>query len=236
MAMEGMPPLPEEYWRTHHQFLALTAAAAVTETLKLGTGICLVPQRDPIWLAKEVASLDFISGGRFLFGVGYGWNREEMRSHGTDPRKRREILREKVLLMRELWTKDEASFSGKHVELEKSWAWPKPIQTPHPPILMGAPASPQVFSQIVEFCDGWMPVGGMGDFRTGLPALEQACKEAGRDFSTLEIDLYHGGGNVDLEQLKPLADIGVRRVVLPLPPKPAEDVLPILDGYAKALG
>ena len=122
-------PLPEEYWRTHDQFVALAAAAAVTEKLRFGTGITLVAQRDPIWLAKEVASLDMISGGRFELGIGYGWCVEEMRNHKLDYKKRREILREYILLMKELWTRDEASFEGEFVKFERSWAWPKPTRS-----------------------------------------------------------------------------------------------------------
>ncbi len=232
---KDMPPLPEEYWRSHDPFIALAACAAVTETLKLGTGICLVAQRDPVWLAKQVASLDLISGGRFLFGIGYGWNREEMRNHGLEFKQRREILREKVLLMKEIWTKNEASFSGEHVQFEKSWSWPKPVQKPHPPIILGAAAGPRTFAHIIEFCDGWMPIGGLHDFEGGLKGLESACKDAGRDLDTLEFGVFYAAG-VDTEQLKPLADAGVKRAVLPLPSKSADDVLPILDEYAKLLG
>ena len=230
-----MPPLPEEYWRSHDQFIALAACAGVTENLKLGTGICLVAQRDPVWLAKEVASLDLISGGRFLFGIGYGWNREEMRNHGLDFKQRRGILREKILLMKEIWTKDEASFSGEHIQFEKSWSWPKPVQKPHPPIILGAAAGPKTFPHIIEFCDGWMPVGGLHDFEGGLKGLERACKDAGRDLDSLELGVFYAGG-VDTDQLKTLPDAGVKRAVLPLPSKLAEDVLPQLDEYAKLLG
>ena len=134
--MKNAPPLPEEYWRSHDQFVALAACAAATTKLRVGTGITLVAQRDPIWLAKEIASLDMISNGRFDFGIGYGWNVEEMRNHKLDFTKRRDILREHILLMKELWTKEEASFHGEHVQFEKSWAWPKPVQKPHPPIWM----------------------------------------------------------------------------------------------------
>ena len=130
---EGAPPLPEFYWRTHDPFVALGACAAVTSTIKLATGICLVAQRDPIHTAKEVASVDSISGGRFLFGIGYGWNKEEMAQHGTPYLERRAILRENILAMKQLWTNDEASFEGDHVTIEPSWAWPKPTQQPHPP-------------------------------------------------------------------------------------------------------
>lgn len=232
---KGMPPMPEEYKRTHDQFVALAACAAVTKRLKLGTGITLVAQRDPVWLAKEVASLDLLSGGRVLFGIGYGWNREEMRNHGLVFKDRREILREKILLMRELWTKDEASFSGKHIQFEKSWAWPKPVQKPYPPIILGGAAGPKTYPHILEFCDGWMPIGGLHDFEGGLKGLQEACKAGGRDPASIELGVFFAAG-FKPEQLKPLADAGVARVVLPLPPKPAADVLPILDQYAKLFG
>jgi probable F420-dependent oxidoreductase len=153
---EGAPPLPEFYWRTHDPFVALGASAAVTTTLKLATGICLVAQRDPIHTAKEVASVDSISNGRFIFGIGYGWNKEEMAQHGTSYGDRRAILRENILAMRSLWTDDEASFSGEHVSIEPSWAWPKPVQRPGPPIVLGGDAGPRTAADIAEFCDGWM--------------------------------------------------------------------------------
>ncbi len=229
---KGMPTLPEEYKRTLDQFVALGACASATRHLKLGTGITLVAQRDPVWLAKEVASLDYLSNGRVLFGIGYGWNREEMRHHGIAFKDRREILREKVLLMKALWTQEEASFHGKHIKFEKSWAWPKPVQKPHPPIIMGAAAGPKSYSDIVEFCDGWMPVGGLHDFEGGLRGLRQACADAGRDPATIELTLFFSLG-FDPESIKAYADAGVKRIVLPLPPKPAAEVLPMLDGYAK---
>jgi len=234
---EGAPPLPEEYWRTHDQFVALAACAAVTENLKLGTGITLVAQRDPIWLAKEVASLDMISGGRLLFGVGYGWCKEEMRNHGLAFKARRDILRENLLLCKELWTRDEASFSGKHVKFEKSWAWPKPSHKPHPPILMGGAIGPKTTAHVVEFCDGWMPIGGgMMDIEGGWKALAKACREAGRDLSTIELGVFYGAPvPIEADQLKAYADMGVKRVVLGLPSAPAAKVLPALDGYAKHL-
>ena len=188
----GAPPLPEEYWRTHDQFVALSAAAAVTKTLILGTGITLVAQRDPIWLAKEVASLDMLSGGRLEFGIGYGWCVEEMRNHGLDYKKRRGILRENILLAKELWTKDEASFSGKHIQFESSWAWPKPTTKPHPPILMGGAAGPKTAAHIAEFCDGWMPLGGMYDFEGGMKNVADACNAIGRDPSSLQISVFYG--------------------------------------------
>ena len=140
---EGAPPLPEKYWRTHDQFTALAACAAVTSKVRLGSGITLVAQRDPIWTAKQAASVDVISGGRLQFGIGYGWNKEEMASHGTAYRNRRELTRENILTIKSLWTDDVAEFDGEMVRLEPSWAWPKPIQQPHPPIIMGAGAGPK---------------------------------------------------------------------------------------------
>ena len=229
----GAPPLPEEYWRTHDQFVALSAAAAVTKTLILGTGITLVAQRDPIWLAKEVASLDMLSGGRLEFGIGYGWCVEEMRNHGLDYKKRRGILRENILLAKELWTKDEASFSGKSIKFESSWAWPKPTTKPHPPILMGGAAGPKTAAHIAEFCDGWMPLGGMYDFEGGMQNVADACKAIGRDPSSLQISVFYGMGCPDADTIKKHADQGVKRVICALPPQPADAALPMLDQYAK---
>ncbi|MGR8920216.1 MAG: LLM class F420-dependent oxidoreductase [Gammaproteobacteria bacterium] len=230
----NLGPLPEEYWRTHDQFVALTACAAVTKKLRLGTGITLVAQRDPIWLAKEVASLDMISGGRFDFGIGYGWCVEEMRNHGLDYKKRRGILRENILLMKELWTKDEAAFSGKTREFEQSWAWPKPTQKPHPPIIMGGAAGPKTAAHIAEFCDGWMPLGGLYDFEGGMIKIQEACQEAGRDPASVDVGMFFAMAP-EADQIKALPGMGVSRAILPLPPEPADKVLPILDEYAKFL-
>ena len=155
---------------------------AVTEKIRLGYGQSrlLRNAKHPIWLAKEVASLDMISNGRFELGVGYGWCKEEMRNHGLDYSKRRGILRENLLLCKELWTQDEASFSGKHIQFEQSWAWPKPTQQPHPPIVMGGAAGPKTAAHIAEFCDGWMPIGGNYDLDGGLKTINEACKNIGR--------------------------------------------------------
>ena len=146
---DGVADLPPEYSHTLDPFVALTAVAAATEQLKLGTGVCLVTERDPIVLAKEVASLDLISRGRFLFGVGAGWNREEMENHGTDPKLRWRVLRERVLAMKEIWTKDEAEFHGQQVNFDPIWSWPKPVQRPHPPVLMGGDA-PKAIEGLLE--------------------------------------------------------------------------------------
>lgn len=228
----NLGPLPEEYWRTHDQFVALSACAAVTRKLRLGTGITLVAQRDPIWLAKEVASLDMISGGRFELGIGYGWCVEEMRNHGLDYKKRRGILREYCLLMKEIWMNEEASYNGDIVKFEESWAWPKPTQQPHPPIVMGGAAGPKTAAHIAEFCDGWMPLGGMYDFDGGMQQIKTACDKVGRDMSTLDIGMFFAMAPT-ADDIKALPGKGVKRAILPLPPAPADTVLPLLDDYAK---
>ena len=230
--MKNAPPLPEEYWRSHDQFVALAACAAATTKLRVGTGITLVAQRDPIWLAKEIASLDMISNGRFDFGIGYGWNVEEMRNHKLDFTKRRDILREHILLMKELWTKEEASFHGEHVQFEKSWAWPKPVQKPHPPIIMGGAAGPKTAAHVAEFCDGWMPIGGMYDFEGGLKQIHAACEKIGRDPASIEIGMFFAMAPTE-DAIAKLADLNIKRAILPLPPAGADTVLPMLDTYAK---
>jgi probable F420-dependent oxidoreductase len=153
-AREG--DLPRKYWHTYDLFVTLTAAAAATSRLRVGSGICLVVERDPIITAKEVASVDVLSGGRFEFGVGAGWNREEMENHGTDPRQRMAVLRERIEAMKEIWRDDEASYSGKHVSFERIWSWPKPAQRPHPPILVGG-SGPTVLDRVLSFGDAWFP-------------------------------------------------------------------------------
>lgn len=230
---DGAPPLPEQYWRTHDSLVSLGACAAVTETLKLGTGICLVAQRDPIWLAKEVATVDHLSGGRFLFGVGYGWNKEELAHHGVRYTDRRAVLRERVLAMRALWTQDEAAFDGEHVSFSESWQWPKPVQAPHPPVILGGNAGPRTFADIAEFCDGWMPIGGRHAFLERLPDLHEACAAVGRDPATVELGIF--GAPTDAGELTRLAQAGVQRAVLGLPAADADTVLPLLDRHAGLL-
>lgn len=223
-------PLPEYYWRSHEPFVALAAVAATTSTLLLGTGVTLVAQRDPIWLAKQVASLDVISGGRLIFGVGYGWNVEEMENHGVSYRQRRAILREKVLAMRELWTEDVARFDGEHVHLEPSWAWPKPVSRPHPPIIMGAGPGPRTFAHVIEFCDGWMPNHGRYDLVAGIEGLHRAAAAAGRDPATITIGVTSAPRRV--EALVELAALGIGRALFTIVPGPADDVERHLDECA----
>jgi probable F420-dependent oxidoreductase len=227
---EGAPPLPQEYWRTHDQFLALTAAAAVTERLLLGTGICLVAQRDPIWLAKEVATLDTISNGRFLFGIGYGWNHEEMEQHGVDIKHRRAVVRDKIGVCKALWTQDEASYSGTYANLEPSWSWPKPVQRPHPPIIVGASPSDLHFRHIVDYADAWMPIEGRWPIGDQWTRLQQFATDSGRDPSTLQLGVF--GARPDAEHLAGLRDLGTSFVALGLHPTDRDRALQQLDEYA----
>ena len=228
----GGGDLPKEYSHSYDPFVALGMAAAVTQRLKLATGICLVIERDPILTAKEVASLDRLSGGRFIFGIGGGWNAEEMEHHGTAFGKRWRVLRERVLAMKELWTKDEAEFHGEHVRFEKSWAWPKPVQQPHPPILMGGDG-PKTLDRVVEFCDGWMPIGrgGTTDFPAKIADLRDRAKRAGRDPKSLPVTIF--GVKPDRAEIDRLGAAGVDRVVYLIPSAGADAVLPRLDNLAK---
>jgi probable F420-dependent oxidoreductase len=228
----GAPPLPDHYWRSHEAFIALSHAAAVTSNLRLGTGVSLVAQRDPIWTAKEVASLDALSGGRLIFGVGYGWNKEEMAQHGVDYAERRALLREKVLLMKALWTEDEAAFEGEMVSLEPSWAWPKPAQRPHPPIIMGAAAGPRTVADMVEFCDGWMPLATRMDIVGEVGRVREAVADAGRDPGSFEVIAY-GARPDDIDKL---IEAGIDHTTFNLRPLPPAETIPYLDRLAGALG
>lgn len=219
----GAPPLPEWYWRSLDAFVALGAVAATTTRLKLGTGITLVAQRDPIWLAKEVATLDLLSGGRVVFGIGYGWNREEMASHGVAYLQRRAVLREKILVMKALWTEEAASFQGDLLHLEPSWAWPKPVQKPHPPIIMGGAAGPRTIADMVEFCDGWMPLATRHDLDGNLSKVRNAIEAGGRDPAAFNITTYGAKGTKD--NVEHLLELGVDRIVFNLPQREAAEVL-----------
>ncbi len=229
----GGAPLPQEYSHTLDPFVACGAAAAVTSTLKVGTGICLVIQRDPITLAKEVASVDFLSGGRFLFGIGGGWNAEEMENHGTRPAVRWKILRERILAMKQIWTSDEAEYHGQFVDFDPVWSWPKPAQRPHPPVLVGGDG-PRTLERVVEYGDGWMPIGGRGG--PGLAAriqeLQRMAKAAGR--GPIPVSIF--GVPPSKEAIEAFAAMGVERVLFGLRPEPAEKAIPALKRYAEAAG
>ena len=227
------PPLPEYYGRTHDSFVTLAAVAARTERLLLGTGIALVAQRDPIWLAKQVASLDVISNGRFLFGIGYGWNKEEMAHHGVPYTERRQLLGEKIEMMKALWTQDEASYDGELLKLDRSWAWPKPLQKPHPPVIMGGSAGPKTFADIASFCDGWMPIVGRSDIESNISTLHQSVAAVGRDPSEIELSVY--AAPVDQALWARLEDLGFSRALIHLPSAPADVVIPMLDEYLPLL-
>jgi probable F420-dependent oxidoreductase len=224
------PPLPEQYWHSYDQFVSLGAAAAVTTTLTLGTGITLVAQRDPLWLAKEVATLDNISNGRFILGVGFGWNHEEMIHHGVDVEHRREIVREKLLACKELWSADEAEFHGDHVDFGPSWAWPKPVQRPHPPIIFGAAATKVHIEHILEYGDGWMPMPGRFPVADGWGKILAAAEEAGRDPATLQLGVF--GADPSPARLAELRDLGASWVTLGLDPLDRDHALAQLDDYA----
>lgn len=226
--------LPEKYKRSLDPLVALAAAASATATLRLGTGILLPAQRDPLVTAKAVASLDHVSGGRVALGVGFGWNEEEMADHGVDYRSRREVAREHVLAMQALWHDDEASFDGEHVRFGRSWSWPKPAQLdrtgrPAVPVLVGGGAGPKLFAHAVEYADGWMPIGGAG-LSTALPELHAALEEAGRDPAHFEVVPF--AAVPDHGKLDHYRDVGVTETVFDLPSAPRDEVLPVLDRFA----
>jgi probable F420-dependent oxidoreductase len=225
----GGPELPREYWHTLDPFVALSAAAAVTTRLKLGTGICLVIERDPITLAKEVASLDWLSRGRALFGVGGGWNAEEMEHHGTSFSLRWKVLRERIAAMKAIWTMDEAEYHGTFVNFDRLWSFPKPVQKPHPPIIMGG-SGPHARQRAVDFDGHWMPIVGRDAIEDGLADLRARAERAGRDPATVTVSLF--GTPADATRLTAWRDAGVARAIFGLPSAGRDRVLPLLDRYA----
>ena len=226
--------LPRHYSRTYDPFVALTAAAAVTTTLRLGTGVCLVNQHHPINLAKQTASVDRLSDGRLLFGIGVGWNEDEMEHHGVDPRHRRAAARERMLAVRRLWTEEEAAFDGEFVSFSPSVCAPKPVQSPGPPVLLGGAGGPVTFRHVVEYCDGWMPLHGRGDPMSKLDDLRRAAEDAGRDPGSLDITVYgcpNDDGVVDAYR-----SIGVARVIFWLPSEAGADVVAAATDAARHIG
>lgn len=228
----GGAALPKEYWHTNDLFVALSMAAAATTRLKIGTGICLVVEHDPITLAKQVATLDTLSGGRLLFGIGGGWNAEEMENHGTDFRQRWSVLRERIAAMKEIWTKDEASFHGEHVNFDPIWSWPKPAQKPHPPVLLGT-GSARGRQRVVDYCDGWMPIAGRDDVLAGITDLRERAERSGRNPASISVTIF--GAPAKPERIEEYRSAGVDRVVFPLPPADRDAVLPMLDKYAELM-
>ena len=227
----GGAELPKEYWHTHDPFVALATAAAVTKNLKVATGICLLIERDPITTAKEIASLDFLSNGRFLFGIGGGWNAEEMEHHGTAFKTRWKLLRERVEAMKKIWTEETPEYHGTFVNFDKLWAWPKPVQKPHQPIYLGG-HSPQVLERVVDYCDGWLPIGGRaGDLVENIKELRRRAEKAGRDPQTVAVTIF--GTPADEAAMAQYRAVGVERATFGLPPAGRDKVLPLMDRYAE---
>jgi probable F420-dependent oxidoreductase len=226
----GDADLPDYYKRAFDPFVAMAMAAGATERLRVGTGICLVAQRDPIVTAKAVASLDHLSGGRFVFGVGFGWNADEIEDHGVEMRSRRDVAREHVLAMQRLWADDVAGFEGEHMHLPPSWSWPKPTQKPWPPVLVGGAAGPTLFAHVAEYADGWIPIGGAG-VREALPQLHRAVEAAGRDPAAVRVVPF--GTIPNPGKLDYYASIGIDEVVLRVPAGDRDAVVPVLDDYSK---
>jgi probable F420-dependent oxidoreductase len=226
----GGGELPKEYYRTHDLFVALAMAAGATKTLKIGSGICLVVERDPIALAKEVATIDVLSGGRFLFGIGGGWNAEEMANHGTEFKSRWKLLRERIEAMKVVWRDETAEYHGELVDFDPIYSWPKPLQRPHPPILLGG-HGPKALQRVANYCDGWLPIpvraGALAD---AIADLRRRVSAAGRDPAAVTISLY--GVPADVDALRSYAKAGVQRAVFSLPAAGRDTVLPLLDRYA----
>ena len=220
----GGGDLPSKYWHCYDLFVALTAAAAATTRLRVGSGICLVIERDPITTAKEVASVDHLSGGRLEFGVGAGWNREEMRNHGTDPRTRMELMRERIEAMKAIWTQREASYHGEHVSFERIWSEPKPLQRPHPPVLVGG-AGPGVLDRVLAFGDGWLPNFDPGVFQR----IEELHARAERP---IEVHMFIPA---DARELDRALKAGVRRAIHWLPSGGLSVVEPALERWESTI-
>jgi probable F420-dependent oxidoreductase len=231
-APNGEDELPEMYWRTFDPLGMLSAIAAVTTRLRIGTSVSLPAQHDPVAMAKQIATLDVVSGGRFSLGVGFGWNREEMATHGVVFATRREQVREAVLCMRSLWNDDVASFAGSFYRLEPSRAYPKPVQPRGPKVLIGGAAGPKMFAAIAEWGDGWMPIGA-GGLATALPMLRSAAEHAGRD--PAELWIAPMAVIPTAEKLDYYASLGIDEVGLRLPTAGRDDVLRTLDEYAAFL-
>lgn len=230
----GGADLPQMYYDTYDPFMALTAAAAATTTLKLGTGIALVIQRDPIHTAKQVSTLDHLSGGRVLFGVGAGWNIEEMADHGTDPERRFGRMRESIEAMKAIWANDVAEYAGEQISFGPMYQNPKPVQKPHPPIHVGG-AFPGAMNRAVHYADGWMPIGARigDDLPSMLRELDEACAAAGRDRSEIEITMY--GANPTPDAIKKLEQQGVDRVIFMPPSDPPDKLRERIDRFAELL-
>jgi probable F420-dependent oxidoreductase len=228
----GSGDLPKKYYDAMDPFVTLTVAAMSTKTLKVATGICLVAQRDPIQTAKLVASIDQVSGGRFLFGIGNGWNQDEMENHGTVFATRHKLARENVEAMKAIWTKSKAEYHGEFVNFDPMMAWPKPVQKPHPPVIVGG-AFPYSARRAIRYGDGWIPQaarGGYSEIADMIPEFRKMATEAGRDPASIEITVWFPKQDADL--MKRYEDLGVARVVFNLDSDKADKVMPVIDGLA----
>jgi probable F420-dependent oxidoreductase len=230
----GGGDLPKQYYDAMDPFVVLTAAAMATKTLKVGTGVCLVNQRDPIQTAKLVASIDQVSGGRFLFGIGNGWNQDEMENHGTVFKSRHKLVRERIEAMKAIWTQSKAEYHGEFVNFDPMMAWPKPVQKPHPPILVGG-AFPYAARRAVRYGDGWIPTAGgkVAEILALLPQFHAMLKEAGRDPDSCPLSL--SGVSADLDLLKRARDAGVARVNVSLQGATEAEAMPIIDKFAELI-
>ncbi len=222
--------LPKQYYDVFEPFIALAAAAAVTTRLRLATGVCLVVQRDPIQTAKDVATLDRVSDGRFLFGIGAGWNAEEMEDHGTVYRTRLSLMRERVLAMKAIWTQSKAEYHGKFVNFDPIMTWPKPVQKPHPPVLVGG-GWPGGARRAIEYGDGWMPIHIPRHLLKRIPEFWHEAEAAGRKRESLELSIF--GALPDEKELEGLRAAGAVRAVFMLPAEPADKILPRLDSLSE---
>ncbi len=229
----GGGELPKRYAHTHDPFVALSFAAAATKKLLLGTGICLIPERDPIVTAKCVASLDQLSGGRVVFGIGGGWNVEEMENHGARYNTRFKLMRERILAMKALWTEEAAEYHGDMVDFDPVWSYPKPAQRPHPPIILGGETD-YTLRRVVDYCDGWFPRPGRGfEIKEQLERLHRMADKAGRDPRTLLTSVFRAPA--DKTALEEYREAGIDRAVLEVPDQSRDEILRILDNYVPLL-
>lgn len=230
----GGGELPKRYIHSHDPFVSLSFAAAATNNLVIGTGICLVAQRDPIVTAKTIASLDQMSGGRFVFGIGGGWNEDEMENHGATYKTRFKILRENILAMKAMWSEDAAEFHGEYVDFDPTWVFPKPKQRPNPPILLGGETD-YTLDRVMDFCDGWFPRAGRGfEVPDSIDKLKAAADRAQRDMSTVEVTVFRAPA--DPQTLEAYQQHNVKRALLEIDDLSRDEILAKLDEYAKLLG
>ena len=228
----GGGDLPKEYYHTYDPFVALSFVAGATKTIKIGTGICLIPQRDPIATAKSVASLDHLSKGRFIFGIGGGWNVDEMENHGAQYSSRFKLLKENILAMKQFWTEEKGEFHGEFVDFDPAFSWPKPAQRPHPPIILGGETD-YTLKRVVDFCDGWLP-RPRADIVDGMARLRRVAEEGGRDLSSISVTVF--GAPPEKEKLQSYDELGIHRALLRIPTENRDTCFKLLDTYMPLLG